>query len=134
MNSYHTTKSCVLILFVALLCAPRGQGLKCYNCQRVPLEAPCSSVTCFKSNPFCVTQVTELAVGSHIRKLKNSMCYPICPTNLQNVEILSTIANVTSFCCKKDLCNVAIPTGGSTRSPAVVLLFSLGSVLLQTLL
>ncbi|XP_028639821.1 lymphocyte antigen 6A-2/6E-1-like [Grammomys surdaster] len=134
MNSFHTTKSCVLILLVALLCALRAQGLKCYNCLGVPLDTSCSSMTCPYSDGFCVTQVAEVTVGSYKSKAKNNMCSPICPTNLQNVEILGTVANVTSFCCTKDLCNAAVPTGGSIWTMAGVLLFSLGSVLLQTLL
>ncbi|XP_034372592.1 lymphocyte antigen 6A-2/6E-1-like [Arvicanthis niloticus] len=134
MNSSHTTKSCVLILLVALLCAERAQGLECYNCVGVPLDASCPSVTCSYADAFCVTQETEVTVGSHKSKLKNNLCLPFCPQNIENTEILGTIVNVKTSCCKKDLCNAAVPTGGSTWTMAGVLLFSLGSVLLQTLL
>ncbi|XP_034373099.1 lymphocyte antigen 6A-2/6E-1-like [Arvicanthis niloticus] len=133
MNSSHTTKSCVLILLVALLCAERAQGMECYSCMGVPLEASCPSVNCSDPSAFCVAQEIEVTLGSHKSKLKNNLCLSICPANLENTEILGIIANVKTFCCKKDLCNAAVPTvptGGSTWSMAGVLLFSLGSVLL----
>ena len=64
----------------------------------------------------------------------NHQCLPICPTNLENIEILGFVVNVTTSCCKEDLCNAAVANGGSTGTMAGVLLFSLSSVLLQTLL
>ncbi|XP_031202192.1 lymphocyte antigen 6A-2/6E-1-like isoform X2 [Mastomys coucha] len=134
MNSSHVMTSCVLILLVALLCAERAQGLKCYNCLAVPYETSCASATCPYSDGFCVTQVAEVVVGSHTSKVKNSMCLPICPSDQENVEILGTTVKVKNSCCKTDLCNAAVPTGGSTWTMAGVLLFSLGSILLQTLL
>ncbi|XP_031202270.1 lymphocyte antigen 6A-2/6E-1-like [Mastomys coucha] len=134
MNNSHAAKSCMLILLVTLLCAERAQGLKCYNCLGVPLETSCNSTTCTYSDGFCVTQVVEVVVDSQTNKVKNSMCLPICPADLENIEILRSTINVKTSCCKADLCNAAIPTGGCTWTMAGVLLFSLGSVLLQTLL
>ncbi|XP_034372684.1 lymphocyte antigen 6A-2/6E-1-like [Arvicanthis niloticus] len=136
MNSFHATKSYVLILLIALMCAQRAQGLECYNCVGVPLDASCPSVTCPYSDAFCVTQVAETTVGSHKSKLKNNLCLPICPANLESTEILGTTVNIKTSCCKEDLCNAAFPTGGSTWITAGpgVLLFSLGSVFLQTFL
>ncbi|XP_031202223.1 lymphocyte antigen 6A-2/6E-1-like [Mastomys coucha] len=134
MNSSHTMKSSVLIILVALICAERAQGLKCYSCLGVPYETSCPSTTCTYSDGFCVTQVAEAVVDSHRIKVKNSQCLPFCPSNLENVEILGTTLKVNTTCCKTDLCNAAVPTGGSTWTMAGVLLFSLGSVLLQTLL
>ncbi|XP_034373076.1 lymphocyte antigen 6A-2/6E-1-like [Arvicanthis niloticus] len=131
MNSSHTTKSCVFILLVALLCAERAQGLECYHCLGVPLDASCPSVTCIYPNGVCITHKIEVIFSSQRSKQKSSFCLPDCPATFENG---STTINVTTFCCKKDLCNAAIPTGGRTWTMAGVLLFSLGSVLLQTLL
>ncbi|XP_031202163.1 lymphocyte antigen 6G-like [Mastomys coucha] len=160
MNSSHTAKSCMLILLVALLCAERAQGLKCYNCLGVPLETSCNTTTCPYSDGFCVTQVAEV-VDTHTNKVKSSMCFPSCPTYPENTEILGitiklktscckadlcnaavptggeilgTTINVKTSCCKADISNAALPTGGCTWTMAGVLLFSLSSVLLQTLL
>ncbi|XP_031213676.1 lymphocyte antigen 6G-like [Mastomys coucha] len=134
MNRSQAMKSCVLIVLVVLLYTERAQGLKCYNCLAVPYETSCASTTCPYSDGFCVTQVVEVVVDSYTSKVKNNMCLPICPANLKNVEILGTTVKVNTTCCKADLCNAAVPTGGSTWTMAGVLLFSLGSVLLQTLL
>ncbi|XP_028641189.1 lymphocyte antigen 6A-2/6E-1-like isoform X2 [Grammomys surdaster] len=65
MNSSHTTKSCVLILLVALLCAERAQGLKCYHCLGVPLETSCPSATCIYQNGVCITYKVEVIFRSH---------------------------------------------------------------------
>ena len=62
------------------------------------------------------------------------LCLPICPPNIESMEILGTKVNVKTSCCQEDLCNVAVPNGGSTWTMAGVLLFSLSSVILQTLL
>ncbi|XP_021072456.1 lymphocyte antigen 6G-like [Mus pahari] len=134
MDTSHATKSCVLILLVALLCAERAQGLECYNCIGVPLETSCNTTTCPFSDGFCVAQEIEVIVGSDRRKVKNNLCLPICPSTLENTEIMGNVVNVKTFCCQKDLCNVKVLTGSSTRNLAGVLLFSLVSVLLQTLL
>ncbi|XP_031202209.1 lymphocyte antigen 6A-2/6E-1-like [Mastomys coucha] len=134
MNSSHATKSCVLILLVALLWAERAQGLECYNCLGVPLETSCNSTTCIFSDGLCVTQMVESIKDFQRSKLKNHFCAPICPADIENFDFLGTTLNVKTSCCKADLCNAAVPTGGSTWTMAGVLLFSLGSVLLQTLL
>ncbi|XP_052016216.1 lymphocyte antigen 6A-2/6E-1-like [Apodemus sylvaticus] len=134
MDSSHATKSCVFILLVALLCAERAQGLECYHCVGVPVDISCKSLPCQYPDGFCVAQEIEVIVDTQRLKVKNNQCLPICPTNLGNVEILGFVVNVTTSCCKEDLCNAAVPTGGSTWTMAGVLLFSLGSVLLQTLL
>ncbi|XP_028638611.1 lymphocyte antigen 6A-2/6E-1-like [Grammomys surdaster] len=135
MNHSHTTKSCVLILLMALLCAQRAQGLQCYNCLGVPHGASCSSVTtCPYPDAFCVTQEKEVTVGFIPSKVRSHHCLPICPTDIENAMKLGAPVNLKTSCCKKDLCNAAVPTGGSTWTMAGVLLFSLGSVLLQTLL
>ncbi|XP_034372756.1 lymphocyte antigen 6A-2/6E-1-like isoform X2 [Arvicanthis niloticus] len=135
MNHSQATKSCVLILLVALLCAERAQGLKCYDCMGVPFEDSCKSIsTCLHPDSYCATQVVEVPMGSITMKLKNHQCIPICPTDMENARNQAAPGNSKISCCKEDLCNAAVPTGGSTWTMAGVLLFSLGSVLLQTLL
>lgn len=134
MNSSCTTKSCVLIFLLALLCVERAQGLKCYNCIAVPLNATCSSATCPYSDGVCVSQVVETVKGSVRAKAKSNLCLPSCPTFPERSQILGTFVYMKTSCCTTDLCNAAGPTGGSIWTMAVVLLFSLGSVLLQTLL
>uniref|UniRef100_A0A8C6HT66 Uncharacterized protein n=1 Tax=Mus spicilegus TaxID=10103 RepID=A0A8C6HT66_MUSSI len=66
MDSCHTTKSCVFILLVALLCAERCEmenerGLDCSRCLRVPLGFFCPTVPCSINDNFCFTQ--EIEVG-----------------------------------------------------------------------
>ncbi|XP_029329751.1 lymphocyte antigen 6F [Mus caroli] len=134
MDSCHTTNSCVLILLVVLLCAERAQGLECYNCLGVPLGMACKSITCPYPDAVCISQQVELIVDSQRRKVKNKLCFPFCPANLENMEILGTTVNVNTSCCKEDLCNAAISTGGSTWTMTGVLLLNLGLVFLQTLL
>uniref|UniRef100_A0A8C6GBH5 UPAR/Ly6 domain-containing protein n=1 Tax=Mus spicilegus TaxID=10103 RepID=A0A8C6GBH5_MUSSI len=63
MDSTHATKSCLLILLVALLCAGRAQGLQCYECYGVPIETSCPAVTCRGSDGFCIAQNIELIEG-----------------------------------------------------------------------
>ncbi|XP_032746770.1 lymphocyte antigen 6B-like [Rattus rattus] len=135
MNRSCTMKSCVLIFFLALLCAERAQSLKCYNCLGVSFDYICSSTaTCPYPDGVCAIQVAEVVLNSVREKAKNHICLPFCPTSSQTAEILGTVVQVNTSCCNTDLCNAAGPTGGSTWTMAGVLLFSLGSVLLQTLL
>ncbi|XP_029325831.1 lymphocyte antigen 6C2 isoform X1 [Mus caroli] len=134
MDSTHATKSCVLILLVALLCAGRAQGLQCYECYGVPIETSCPAVTCRDSDRFCIAQNIELIEGSQRRKLKTRQCLSFCPTDSKYMPIMNPNIKEKTSCCKEDLCNAAVPTGGSTWTMAGVLLFSLSSVLLQTLL
>ncbi|NP_001297367.1 lymphocyte antigen 6G precursor [Mus musculus] len=134
MDTCHIAKSCVLILLVVLLCAERAQGLECYNCIGVPPETSCNTTTCPFSDGFCVALEIEVIVDSHRSKVKSNLCLPICPTTLDNTEITGNAVNVKTYCCKEDLCNAAVPTGGSSWTMAGVLLFSLVSVLLQTFL
>ncbi|XP_052016220.1 lymphocyte antigen 6C1-like [Apodemus sylvaticus] len=149
MDSSHATKSCVLILLVALLCAERAQGLKCYHCGGVPLGTSCPSVTCPDRAKFCTFLVIEDTVYSQRMKLKTSQCLSFCPADLEYEPALDPFANMKVSCCQEDLCNTevptggrwtlvevnaAVPTGGSTWTMVGVLLFSLGSVLLQNLL
>lgn len=61
MDNSHATKSCVLILLVALLRAERVQGLECYQCFDVPLETSCNTTTCL--NGWCVIQIIEIIEG-----------------------------------------------------------------------
>nr|XP_034373300.1 lymphocyte antigen 6A-2/6E-1-like [Arvicanthis niloticus] len=125
MNNFHATKSCVLILLMALMCAQTAQGLECYHCVGVPLEASCSSIrTCFLPDSYCSTT----------KKIKSQQCLSFCPIDTENKRKLAAPVNMKISCCKEDLCNAAVPTGGSTWTMAGMLLFSLGSVLLQTLL
>ncbi|XP_052016208.1 lymphocyte antigen 6I-like isoform X1 [Apodemus sylvaticus] len=63
MDSSHTTKSCLLILLVALLCAERAQGLECYQCMGVPIGTSCPSVTCSYTDGFCIYQEAEVTEG-----------------------------------------------------------------------
>ncbi|XP_038935704.1 ly6-C antigen like 1 isoform X2 [Rattus norvegicus] len=134
MNSSCAMKSCVLIFFLALLCAERAQGLTCYNCIAVPLNTTCSTATCPYSDGVCVSQVVEAVKDSVKGKAKSNLCLPGCPKFPQRTEILGTVVYTKISCCNTDFCNAAGPTGGSTWTMAGVLLFSLGSVLLQTLL
>uniref|UniRef100_A0A8C6I381 UPAR/Ly6 domain-containing protein n=1 Tax=Mus spicilegus TaxID=10103 RepID=A0A8C6I381_MUSSI len=114
MDNSHTTKSCVLILLLVLLFAKRAQGLECYHCIGVPLETSCKSLPCHHPDGFCIAQEAEIIMDSHRSKVKNNLCLPICPTNLENTEFLRTAFNfnVNTSCCKEDLCNAAVPTGG----------------------
>ena len=131
MDTSHTTKSCVLILLVALLCAERAQGLQCYECYGVPIETSCPAVTCRASDGFCIAQNIELIEDSQRRKLKTRQCLSFCPAG---VPIRDPNIRERTSCCSEDLCNAAVPTAGSTWTMAGVLLFSLSSVVLQTLL
>ncbi|XP_051015695.1 lymphocyte antigen 6A-2/6E-1-like [Acomys russatus] len=137
MNSSHAMKSCVFIFLVALLCAERAQGLRCYSCQGVTSEASCQSLTCPYPDGVCVTQDVEATVGSQKVKARSKYCLPTCPKNkipLENMQIMGADIHSNISCCKEDLCNAAVPTGGSTCTLAGVLLCSLASVLLQALL
>lgn len=131
-------KSCVVILLVSLLCAEKAQGLRCYSCQAVTSSASCESTTlCPYPDGVCVTQDVEAIVGSHKEKRRSKYCLPICPESekhLKNTQITGAAVSSKISCCKEDLCNAAVPTGGSTWTLARVLLFSLVSVLLQALL
>ncbi|XP_051015693.1 lymphocyte antigen 6A-2/6E-1-like [Acomys russatus] len=133
MKSSHATKSCVLILLVALLCTERAQGLHCYSCWGATSETSCQSLTCPYPDGVCVTHDVEALVGSQKLKVKNKSCLPTCPDNLDyldNTQIMGADIRSNISCCKEDLCNAAVPTGGSTWTLAGVLLFSLASVLL----
>ncbi|EDM16068.1 rCG60314 [Rattus norvegicus] len=135
MNRSCAMKSCVLILLLALLCAERAQGLNCYNCTMIPFGNTCSSTaTCPYPDGVCTIQVAEVVVSSVRLKVKSNLCLPGCPKSPQTPEVLGTVVHVNTDCCNTDLCNAAGPTGGSTWTMAGVLLFILGSVLLQTLL
>ncbi|XP_052603400.1 lymphocyte antigen 6A-2/6E-1-like isoform X2 [Peromyscus californicus insignis] len=140
MNSSHAMKTCVLILLVALLCAERAQGLRCYECLGVTPGTSCQPATCHYPDGVCITQEVEVTVESYKEKRKNKFCLPVCPEdqnhlgNIQNIPFLGTSVSSKLSCCKGDLCNAAVPTGGSVWTLAGVLLVSLGSVLLQTLL
>ncbi|XP_028638612.1 lymphocyte antigen 6A-2/6E-1-like [Grammomys surdaster] len=119
MNSSQATKSCVLILLVALLCAQRAQGLKCYNCQGLPIEATCSSsINCSEPNGVCVAQEAEVTVGSKITKVKGNACLPECPIDLEQIPKLGTTLHMKVFCCNEDLCNAKVPIGTRTRTTA----------------
>lgn len=65
--------------------------------------------------------------------LINKFCSPTCPDKESpgTLEILGVTVNSKISCCNTDLCNAAGATGGSIWTLAGVLLFSLGSVLLQ---
>nr|XP_038935470.1 lymphocyte antigen 6 complex, locus A-like isoform X4 [Rattus norvegicus] len=61
MNSSCAMMSCVLIFLLALLCAERAQGLKCYNCLGIPFDYTCSSTaTCPYPDGVCAIQVAEV--------------------------------------------------------------------------
>ncbi|NP_001238985.1 lymphocyte antigen 6C1 isoform 2 precursor [Mus musculus] len=109
MDTSHTTKSCVLILLVALLCAERAQGLQCYECYGVPIETSCPAVTCRASDGFCIAQNIELIEDSQRRKLKTRQCLSFCPAG---VPIRDPNIRERTSCCSEDLCNAAVPTAG----------------------
>ena len=71
---------------------------------------------------------------SQRRKVKSHQCLSYCPTDLENSPIKDPKVKVKISCCQEDLCNAAVLTEGSTWTMAGVILFSLGSVHLQTLL
>ncbi|XP_038936195.1 lymphocyte antigen 6B isoform X2 [Rattus norvegicus] len=101
----------------------------------IPFGNTCSSTaTCSYPDGVCAIQVAEVVMGSVRLKVKDHICLPVCPTSSQTAEILGTVVDMKISCCNTDLCNAAGPTGGSTWTMARVLLFSLGSVLLQILL
>nr|XP_048283675.1 lymphocyte antigen 6A-2/6E-1-like [Myodes glareolus] len=129
-NSSHTMKTGVLILLVSLLCAEKAQGLHCYECLGISSESSCQPTTCPYTNGVCVTQEVEFTMGS--QKVTSKYCLPTCPDkNLLpgSLEFLGITVKIS--CCNTDLCNAAGATGGSIWTLAGVLLFSLGSVLLQ---
>uniref|UniRef100_A0A8C8W2C3 UPAR/Ly6 domain-containing protein n=1 Tax=Peromyscus maniculatus bairdii TaxID=230844 RepID=A0A8C8W2C3_PERMB len=76
MNSSHAMKTCVLILLVALLCAERAQGLRCYQCLGVTPETSCQPALCQYPDGVCINQEVEVTVGSHSSRLANSPCSP----------------------------------------------------------
>ncbi|CAH6791022.1 LOC100911104 [Phodopus roborovskii] len=123
--------------FLALL-QSSAQGLRCYQCLGLSetSEATCPVATCSYADGVCIFQEVEAVANSHKVKTKNKFCLPSCPDEnfLGNVEFLGTTVTSKISCCKKDLCNAAVPTWGSTWTLAGVLLFSLGSILLQALL
>nr|AAF79939.1 Ly-6I.1 [Mus musculus]AAI45088.1 Ly6i protein [Mus musculus] len=134
MDTSHEIKSCVLILLVTLLCAERAQGLECYQCYGVPFETSCPSFTCPYPDGFCVAQEEEFIANSQRKRVKSRSCHPFCPDEIEKKFILDPNTKMNISCCQEDLCNAAVPTGGSSWTTAGVLLFSLGSVLLQTLM
>ncbi|XP_035294693.1 lymphocyte antigen 6A-2/6E-1-like [Cricetulus griseus] len=138
MNSSHTMNTCVFILLVTLLCAERAQGLLCYQCLGVTSEiseTTCPPANCSYPDGVCISQEVETIIDSHKVKTKNKFCVPVCPDKNYdgNFDFLGVQVFTKLSCCNKDLCNAAVPTGGSTWTLAGVLLFSLGSVLLQAL-
>ncbi|XP_008843177.1 lymphocyte antigen 6A-2/6E-1 [Nannospalax galili] len=137
MNSSYAMKTCALILLVALLCAERAQGLRCYQCLGVTSQASCQPATCPHPDGVCVSQEVEVMGDSQKVKGKNKFCLPDCPkdtSDLENVQFIGTIINSKISCCKGDLCNSAVLVGGSSWALVGALLFSLGGILLQTLL
>ncbi|XP_021044901.1 lymphocyte antigen 6I-like [Mus pahari] len=134
MDTSHAAKSRVLILLVVLLCAERAQGLRCYQCFRVPLETSCPSITYLYPDVVCVAKEEEFIVDSHRRKVKSLQCNPFCPADIEKELALDPNTKMNIYCCMEDLCNAAVPTGGSSWTMAGVLLCSMGSVLLQTLM
>lgn len=123
----------VIILLVSLLYAEKAQGLRCYQCLGLTPESSCSPTTCSYPDGVCVTQEVESTVESHKVTATNKFCLPTCPDkNLPgSLEVLGVTVNSKISCCNTDLCNAAGATGGSIWTLAGVLLFSLGSVLLQ---
>ncbi|XP_075815638.1 lymphocyte antigen 6S isoform X2 [Microtus pennsylvanicus] len=132
-NSSHTMKTGLLLLLVSLLCAEKAQGLSCYQCMGAAKPETCQPATCPNTNNVCVTQEVESTVESYKVTLINKFCYPTCPDKeIPGIlEGLGIPVNSKISCCNTDLCNAAGATGGSIWTLAGVLLFSLGSVLLQ---
>ncbi|XP_041528358.1 lymphocyte antigen 6A-2/6E-1-like isoform X2 [Microtus oregoni] len=126
-------KTGVLLLLVSLLCAENAQGLRCYQCMGAAKPETCQPDTCSYTNGVCVTQEMESTVGSYKVTLINKLCHPTCPNKEFSgiLEDLGIPINSKISCCNTDLCNEAGATGGSIWTLAGVLLFSLGSVLLQ---
>lgn len=75
--------------------------------------------------PWCLA-------NSHTVLLTYRGCLPDCPTTLENTE--AGAVTLETFCCKEDLCNYGFYTNDLIWTMAGLLLFSLGSVFLQTLL
>ncbi|XP_057648814.1 lymphocyte antigen 6S isoform X2 [Chionomys nivalis] len=126
-------KTGVLLLLVSLLCAEKAQGLRCYQCVATATPETCQPTTCSDTNGVCVTQEIKSTVESYKMTLISKFCYPTCPDKEypENLEILGVTVNSKISCCNTDLCNAAGATGGSIWTLAGVLVFSLGSVLLQ---
>lgn len=128
-------KTGVLLLLVLLpLCAEKAQGLRCYQCIAAAKPETCQPATCpYPNGGVCITQETESTIESHKTTLINKFCSPTCPDKEypETLEILGFTVYSKISCCNTDLCNAAGATGGSIWTLAGVLLFSLGSVLLQ---
>lgn len=137
MSSTLTMKTCLTILLVALLCAERAQGLRCYQCYAALDGSSCSPANCMYPDGVCISQDVEAVVESEKVNMKNRFCLPVCPEKgsiPNNFEIMGVVLNTSISCCKEDLCNSGIPVGASTWALVGTLLFSLGPVLLQVLL
>ncbi|XP_040592375.1 lymphocyte antigen 6C1-like isoform X2 [Mesocricetus auratus] len=139
MNSSHAMKTCVLILLVTLLCAERVQGLRCYTCLGIGSEFSekiCPPVNCSSADASCASEEVEAIADSYMVKTKSKYCLSFCPnkTYVANIEIPGITIISKLSCCNEDLCNAAVPTGGSTWTLAGLLLLSLGLALLQALL
>ncbi|XP_052603401.1 lymphocyte antigen 6F-like [Peromyscus californicus insignis] len=112
MNSSHAMKTCVLILLVALLCAERAQGLRCYQCLGVTPETSsgtsCQPAICQFPDGVCITQEFEAILDSYKEKRMNKFCLPRCPeyqSKLGNILSIATAISSKISCCKEDLCN-----------------------------
>uniref|UniRef100_A0A8C0VXR0 UPAR/Ly6 domain-containing protein n=1 Tax=Castor canadensis TaxID=51338 RepID=A0A8C0VXR0_CASCN len=117
MDSSHTMKTSVLILLMALLCAERAQGLRCYKCFGSLRGKSCQPTTCSSPNSVCVTQVLETIV-CEFQRLVNKFCLPFCPekyTSIKNMPVMGTILNTQTSCCTDDLCNG--DSGGRSPHP-----------------
>ncbi|XP_032746766.1 lymphocyte antigen 6B-like [Rattus rattus] len=116
MNSSSAMKSCrAHPSSCSLLCAERAQGLDCYNCMVIPFHYTCSSTaTCPYPDGVCAIQVAEVVMDSIRQKVKSNLCLPICPKSTQIIGILGIVVYSKISCCNRDLCNAAVPNGGST--------------------
>ncbi|XP_012608394.1 lymphocyte antigen 6S [Microcebus murinus] len=124
-------KTFALVLLMALLCAERAQGLRCYHCTQLVPGDSCPVVTCTYPNGVCVTQKVTAIVESQEVKVENKLCLPTCPP--EDSVIPQLVPNFTMSykisCCKEDLCNAGVLVVGSTCALSVGVLLSLGSVL-----
>ncbi|XP_051686982.1 lymphocyte antigen 6S [Oryctolagus cuniculus] len=121
-------KPSAVVLLLALLCAQRARGLRCYQCLGTSVSSSCGPALCLYPDGVCVTQEVVTTVGLQTVREENKFCLPQCPRNTSvPVQILDFTSRLT--CCKGDLCNAAPRAADSAWTLPWGLLCSLGSVL-----
>ncbi|XP_004454839.1 lymphocyte antigen 6A-2/6E-1-like [Dasypus novemcinctus] len=125
----------LVVLLVALLCAERGQGLRCHQCYTNPDLSPCTPDTCSlpdDAGGFCASQLVSTTVGTAEVQVEHKFCLSACPQEFRDLsqERMGRVLKSRVTCCQEDLCNAARRAGGSARALLGGLLLSLGLALL----